>query len=290
MLPNFIIIGAPKAGTTSLYHYLSEHPQVFMSEPKEVNYFSREEIIEQGLYYKDFKAKNLNEYKQLFETASNQKAIGEGSVSYLFYPKTAEKIKACISNVKIIMLLRNPMERGYSHYLMDYKLGLVDLTYEEIVYKKSNHKYINLYYQQYVELGLYYEQVKRYLELFDKEQIKIYFQEDLRENSEAIVDDLYDFLNIEKSSVPNTNKEHNAFSMPKNKLIHKLYGSHIVRTTLSKFFPESLKEWLLNNLFERTKKPVLDNKIKTYLLSIYKPDIQNLEKLLNKNLSYWYNK
>jgi len=288
MLPNFIIAGAPKAGTTSLYHYLSEHPQVFMSEPKEVNYFSKEEILQQGLYYKDFKAKDLQEYEQLFETVTDEKAIGEGSVSYLFYPKTPKKIKECIPNVKIIMILRSPLERGYSHYLMDYRLGLVDLTYEDIVYKKSNHKYRDLYYQQYVEVGLYYAQVKRYLDLFDKKQIKIYFQEDLREDTNIIIDDLYKFLNIAKTFTTDTDKQHNAFSMPKNKIIKKLYSSHSIRTTLSKIFPQFLKDFLLNNLFERNKKPVLNNEIKAYLLSIYKPDIQKLEKLLGKNLSHWY--
>ena len=148
MLPNFIIVGAPKAGTTSLYHYLSEHPQVFMSDPKEVNFFSKEEIEAQGLYYQDFKAKDLNSYEKLFNEGIGKKAVGEGSVSYLFYPDTPAKIKASIPEVKIIILLRNPVERGYSHYLMDYRMGLTDLSYEEIVYKTSSHKNLNLYYQQ----------------------------------------------------------------------------------------------------------------------------------------------
>ena len=79
MLPNFIIVGAPKAGTTSLYHYLSEHPQVIMSDPKEVNFFSREEIKAQQLYYKAFKAKNLNEYESLFAGVTHG-----GTVLYKF--------------------------------------------------------------------------------------------------------------------------------------------------------------------------------------------------------------
>lgn len=288
MLPNFIIVGAPKAGTTSLYHYLSEHPQVFMSDPKEVNYFSGEEIESQSLYYNYNKTNSFEEYKELFVDASAEKAIGEGSVSYLFYPKTPQKIKDVLPDVKTIILLRNPLERGYSHYLMDYRLGLVDLTYDELVYKSKTHKNLDLYYQQYVELGLYYEQVKRYLDIFGKEQVKIYLQEDLRNNQDQVIDDLYSYLNIDKSFSPNMDKEHNAFSLPKNRLIHKIYSSYMIRTLLSKLFPSSAKEFLLNMFFERSKKPEMNPKTKEYLLNLYKPDIINLEKLIDRDLSSWY--
>lgn len=288
MLPTFIIIGAPKAGTTSLYHYLSEHPDVYMSEPKEVNFFSREEIEAQGLYYQDFKAKDLKSYEQLFDDAINKKAIGEGSVSYLFYPHTPQKIKAILPKVKNIILLRNPIERGYSHYLMDYRLGLVDLTYEEIVFKTTKHENLDLYYQQYVELGLYYEQVKRYLDLFGKEQVKIYLQEDLRSDSMTVINDLYTYLNIDKSFVPDINKEHNSFSMPKYAFIQRLYSDQKVRTIMSNVLPNKLKELLLNGLFERVKKPKLDIKTKEYLSELYKPDIINLENMINMDLKSWY--
>jgi len=288
MLPNFIIVGAPKAGTTALYHYLSEHPQVFMSTPKEVNFFSREAIEKQGLYYSDFKTKNLDSYEQLFFEGVDKKAVGEGSVSYLFYPDVPQKIKDVIPEVKIIMILRNPLERGYSHYLMDYRLGLVDLSYDEIVYKAVNHEKLNLYYQQYVELGLYYEQVKRYISLFEKKQVRVYLQEDLRNNSEYVIHDLYDYLDIDKSFTPNTDQEHNSFSMPKNSFIQKLYGTGIIRTTLSRFFPIKLKMILLNGFFELKKKPSLSKKTEEYLLKVYQPDIKNLERLIEKDLSHWY--
>lgn len=287
MLPNFIIVGAPKAGTTSLYHYLSEHPQVFMSEPKEVNYFSREEIEAQGLYYDSFKAKTLSEYEQLFASVTDEKAVGEGSVSYLFYTQTPAKIKAAIPDVKIIILLRDPVERAFSHYLMDYRMGLVDLPFEEIVYKKGNNKRLDLYYQQYVELGLYHEQVKRYFDLFGEKQVKIYLQEDLRSNTEGVILDLYDFLGIDKSFMPNVEKEHNAFSMPKNRLIYKLYASNIVRSIVSTLFPDAFKEVVKNLFFERKQKPKLDAKTKEYLRSLYKNDVQKLEQLIRRDLSKW---
>ncbi|MCK9372280.1 MAG: sulfotransferase [Sulfuricurvum sp.] len=288
MLPNFIIVGAPKAGTTSLYYYLSEHPQVFMSDPKEVNFFSREEIERQGLYYDSFRVKSIEEYEKLFETVSTEKAIGEGSVSYLFYPETAEKIKEMLPDVKIIILLRDPIERGFSHYLMDYRLGLVSLPFEAIVNKSENHKNMDLYYQQYIELGLYYEQVKRYLDLFGEGQVKIYLQEELRKNSDAVIKDLYDFLEIDPLSFPDTEREHNVFSMPRNKFIHALYASYPIRTLMSVLIPNSLKDRLINLFFDRKNKPKLDQRIKEDLLKLFTPDIKNLEQLIGRDLSHWY--
>ena len=90
--PNFFIVGAPKAGTTSLYHYLDQHPEVFMSQIKETNFFSIEEIKSQGLFYNEEKIKSLDQYLNLFKDVSNQKAIGEASVSYLFYNSVPTKI------------------------------------------------------------------------------------------------------------------------------------------------------------------------------------------------------
>ena len=166
MLPNFIIVGAPKAGTTSIYRYLSKHPEVFMSSPKEINYFSIDQIESQNLYYNYFKVKSLIEYEKLFDGVTNETAIGEGSVSYLFYKETPAKIKNIIPDVKIIILLREPISRAFSHYLMDNKLGLVNDSFENIIFKTSISDKQNLYYQQYVELGLYYKQIKRYFDIF----------------------------------------------------------------------------------------------------------------------------
>lgn len=288
MLPNFIVVGAPKAGTTSLCHYFSEHPQVFMSEPKEVNFFSKEEIQGQGLYYNDFKAENFSEYENLFINVTDEKAIGEGSVSYLFYPKTPHKIKDALPDVKIIILLREPVGRGFSHYLMDYRLGLVDIPFDEIVYKKNIHKNIALYYQQYIDLGMYYQQVKRYKELFNQNQVRIYLQEDLRNNMSVVIKDLYNFIGVDDSFSPNFNIKHNVFSMPNNKLIHKLYASQIIRKTVSTIFPNTTKETIKNIFFKKTAKPTLDKNTFNHLVSLYKSDIKQLENLIGRNLEHWY--
>ena len=284
MLPNFLIVGAPKAGTTSLCHYLSKHPSVFISSPKEINYFSRDEIIAQNLYYKDFKAINLNQYKKLFKKAKDRIAVGEGSVSYLFYPETPQKIKKIIPNVKIIILLRDPINRGFSHFLMDLRLGLVNNTFEEIIKNNNN---TDLYYQQYIELGLYYQQVKRYIDNFGKDRVKIYLQDDMRDNMKDVLKDLFTFLEIDNSMIPKINKKYNIFSISKYNFINKIYVFHRTRKYLSKILPNNNKEYLKKILFQNYDKPKLNDDIKTYLLSVYLDDINNLEQLINRDLSNW---
>ena len=287
MLPNFIIGGAPKAGTTSLYKYLSVHPEIFMSSPKEVNYFSNNEIKAQGLYYNSFMVKELAEYQKLFDKVINEKAIGEASVSYLFYPKTPQKIKKIIPDVKIIIILRNPLERGYSHYLMDYKLGLVKLPYDQIVYRKSNHKYIDLYYQQYVELGLYYEQVRRYIDIFGETNVKIILNEDMNKDTKSVVKEILEYLGVSSTDIQDVSMRHNIYKKPRNIILHKIFILQKLRAYLSNVLPVYIKNIILKIILVETKKPDLAISTKKYLQNIYINDICKLEKLIDKDLNSW---
>lgn len=286
MLPNFMIVGAPKAGTTSLYHYLSQHPEVFMSSPKEVNFFSYEELVQQNLYYNDFKVDNLDKYKDLFVQSKGKKAIGEASVSYLFYPKTPQKIKETIPDVKIIILLREPISRAYSHYLMDYKLGYVNLSFEDVIFKKKEDNNTNLFYQQYISLGLYYEQVKRYIDIFGKDKIRIYFQDDFKNDPSSIIADICDFLGVDSNYRPEISKEHNVFFMSRSKIVSKVYKSSF-RPLISSVLPQRIKEKIIDILFVKKQRPTMSNETRKYLQGIYRDDVINLERLIEVDLSSW---
>jgi len=287
VLPNFIIVGAPKAGTTSIYRYLSKHPEVFMSSPKEINYFSIDQIESQNLYYNYFKVKSLIEYEKLFDGVTNETAIGEGSVSYLFYKETPAKIKNIIPDVKIIILLREPISRAFSHYLMDNKLGLVNDSFENIIFKTSISDKQNLYYQQYVELGLYYKQIKRYFDIFNKNQIKICFQDDLYQNPLKVMNDIFIFLNIDCTHELDISRRFNAYSNPKSTIIRKFYQNNVLRNIIDSYTPSKLK-WIIKKVFfDNSSKPNLSKETIDYLYNIYIKDIVYLEKLLNISLESW---
>src|SRR6266542_5994725 len=286
MKPNFFIVGTPKAGTTSLYHYLDEHPEIFMSPIKETNYFSYEEIKSQGLFYKEEHISSFNQYEDQFKDAQGEKAIGEASVSYLYYPSVPFKIKDFNPGAKIIIVLRNPVDRGFSHYLMDKRLEFVNLSYEDIVWQRTKHPHSKLYYQQYVLLGQYYEQVKRYLTAFGEKQVKILFYEDIIKDIQSVIKELYTFLNVDCTFSPNTDQQHNVYSSPKNFFIQKLYAQKKIRTIAKRFFGENIQHQLKDNFF-RKEKPVLNEKLRLALIEIYKTNIYKTSALLKKDLTYW---
>lgn len=282
--PNFFIVGAPKCGTTALFRFLENHPQVFLSDPKEVNFFSKKELEEQSLYYQDFKPRNENEYLKLFKNADIQhKIIGEASVSYLFYPEVATRIHCFNPDSKIVILLRDPVARAWSHYLMDKRLGLVKKELIEIFQSKKERDKLN--FQQYFLLGNYVSQVEKYLDLFGKKNVKIIFAEELKNERDTIISELYQFLGIQCFELIEETK-HNAYKEPKGFFLKKLYSISLVRKNIKKVIPQSILKRGANFFFNSTP-PSLNDTDKILLKNYYYADICKLERLLSKDLSEW---
>ena len=286
MKVDFFIVGAPKSGTTSLYHYLSEHPQVEMSSQKEPDYFSDKAIHEQGMYYAKNRVDTLDKYESLF-VQKESVVYGEASVSYLFYENVAEDIKKYNPNAKIIIMLRNPIERAFSHYLMDYRLGLISDSFENIIAKKSKHKNAHLFYQQYIEVSKYATQIQRYLDFFEKESILFIDYEDFKKNVSKTVGKVYDFLNISAEFAADINTKYNTFTMPKNKGIRFIYSFVFLRKILTFLFPIYLVKNFRVLLFKTDKKPELLKETRSQLRIIFNDDIKKLEEVLAKNYSKW---
>jgi hypothetical protein len=283
---DFFIVGAAKAGTTSLYSYLNKHPEIEMSTIKEPDYFSNEFIEKQSLYYKKESIKSLNKYHSLYSDTKNL-IRGEASVSYLFYEKVPKKIFKYNSRSKVIIMLRNPSDRAYSHYLMDKRLGFVRESFENIVHKKSTHKNSALFYQQYIELGQYSFQIKNYFDVFSKKNILIIDYDDFIYNSSEVLNKVCVFLNVENRSFSNTNKVYNKYTNPSNKLVKILYTFRFLREFIGNFFSESLKIKIQALFFTDEKKPTLNSEIQIFLKEYYKVELERLSKLLNQNYSKW---
>ena len=283
---DFFIVGAAKAGTTSLYSYLNKHPEIEMSTIKEPDYFSNEFIEQQSLYYKKESIKSLNKYHSLYSDTKNL-IRGEASVSYLFYEKVPKKIFKYNSRSKVIIMLRNPSDRAYSHYLMDKRLGFVRESFENIVHKKSTHKNSALFYQQYIELGQYAFQIKNYFDVFSKKNILIIDYDDFIYDSSEVLNKVCVFLNVENRSFSNTNKVYNKYTNPSNKLVKILYTFRFLREFIGNFFSESLKIKIQALFFTDEKKPTLNSEIQIFLKEYYKVELEKLSKLLNQNYSKW---
>ena len=285
-LPDFFIVGAPKAGTTSLYYYLEQHPDIFMSPVKEPNYFSFTEIEKQNLYYTEKGISNWEDYVALFRNSSGKKARGEASVSYLFYPGVAKNIFNKIPEARIIIMLRNPIDRAFSHYEMDYRLGYVKSSFSEIVFDKNKNHLRQMQFQQYVLLGNYAEQVNRYFEVFGKKNVFVVLFDDFKTDAEGVIKKLYKFLQVNPDFENDTEEKHNISEQPRNKLLLALYRTKAIRKLMRKLFPASIIAGVKKILM--TKKKSRNPEVVSFLRNYYMPGIIELENILNRNLKNWY--
>jgi len=298
--PNFFIVGAMKAGTTSLYHYLSQHPEIYMSPIKEPNYFSRDltedldnyNNINLRKYFSINKLKKIHfacvtqfdDYIKLFKDVRYEKAIGEASTSYLYSKVAAKEINKFIPSAKIIMILRNPIDRAYSHYLMDVQQGIItNKNFIEDI--KDNFNKIDEC--PYIKIGCYYRQVKQYITTFPNSQIKIILYDDYKRYPLKIIQEIFEFLCVSKDFVPNIRQNYNIGAIPKYPKISKF----IVETN-NKFktiIPYKIKPFL-NRLYHRfflKEKRTLSASERKFLLRYFKEDIEKLATLIDRDLSIW---
>jgi hypothetical protein len=290
-LPDFLIAGAAKSGTTSLYHYLKQHPRIFMPDNKEPWFFSFAETYKNhtnAFNKKQNIVTEFDDYLHLFKNAKDSQISGEASTCYLYlYEETIKNIKKYHPNyakLKIVILLRNPIERTYSHYSNNLADGTFTMSFEEVIHKwktKQLPEFFNI-----IDYGFYYNQIKKYKITF--EQLRVYLFDDLKSNSTQIIEDLYDFLGIEKSFIPNTDLKYNT-SITKNKLLNSLiYKPNLTKQTIKMFFPLQVRIWIKNNILENVlPKPRLNDAQRQILREIYKEDILKLQDLIQKDLSHW---
>ena len=279
MKVNTFIVGAPKTGTTSLYYYLNQHTNVCMSSIKEPNFFSAKEV--NSLFYKSQIVDEINEYHKLFSQNKKQ-IIGEASVSYLFFDEVPNRIYKYNPKAKIIILLRNPIERALSHYLMDFRLGFCSENFEDII---AQPEIFPQYYQQYLELGNYFLQLKRYINVFNENQLSIVFYDDLKSDSQKVMKHIFSFLEIEFQDLDYSIQ--NSFLSPSNIFVSELYKFNSLRKIVKSLFPEPFLSLVKSIFFSNNSKPTFSDSIIKQLNAYYKSDIVEVEKLLNKDLSKW---
>jgi len=272
-LPNFFIAGAPKAGTTSLYHYLDQHPQIYMSPVKEPNYFASEirvqrfsealqekvrrdqhamrEYLSGPMSEKRFGAVGLEwgEYLRLFEQATDETAIGEASVCYLWSQSAARNIFEKVPNAKIVMILRDPADRAFSQYMHGVNKGVIRDSFRSYVDRDLRHggECFDVM-LPFLEMGRYAEQVRRYLDLFLRENIRILFYEDYESDAGRAIRGLLEFLNVDPTVQIDLSEKH---------LVGRAAGLR------------------------------MNPQDRTYLKEYYRHDIEDLAAMLGRDLTSW---
>ena len=298
-MPNFLIIGAPKAGTSSIYAYLKQHPDVYMSPVKEPHFFmvENEKVNLRGPGDQErFKsaAYQLKEYQNLFSGVTNEIAIGEASTTYLGSQNACKNIKKYVPDAKLIAILRNPVDAAYAsflHLVRDGNEPIADFSKALAAEPERIQSNWGLIWR-YQQRGLYYQQVKNYLDLFDQEQIKIYIYDDFKEKPELIIKDMFTFIGVDSNFKIDVSLRHNVSGMPRNLTLNKLLAKeNSLKTSVKLFLPSKIRgklyntvrSWNLNNF----KKPEMTRAVRNQLIDSYRDNILSLQDLIQQDLSSW---
>ena len=292
--PNFLIVGVARCGTTSIYHYLNQHPQVAMAKKKEPKYFSSINIDfpHNGVGDKSVDSvviRDRDEYFGLFKKFDEFKAIGEASSDYLYFNKEViNNIKEELGDVKIIISIRNPIERAYSAYNNLLRDGREELSFRDGLDKEESRIEENYDWMwAYKKGGLYYNAIKNFQDNFS--DVKIVLFNELNDNSSSVMSDIFRFLDIDKSIVVDTNTKYSHSGKAKSPIIKYISNrehrvAFALRQTIMKLVPRSFLESIAKRVLSKDD---MKDEDREYLRDYFRDDIEATSQLIGRDLSHW---
>lgn len=284
---DFIGIGAPKSGTTWLSRALDAHPEICFSSMKETSFFCEENpLVHNALLRYD--GKNISQYPLFFKHCGQNKLRGEFSVHYMYDSTVAGKIYKNFPEVKIIAVLRDPVSR----FISDYR-------FRRYMRKEEKRPIEELLFSDYllIQYGMYTKQLERYFSLFPKENIKILIFEEMVKNPLRTLKEVYSFLGVKDSFIPDTllKKKVNVTKKVRFRFITRFM--HQIRLIMirlgmepitNRLMKAGIEEYIGKINFQKLAYEKIDDETKRKIREFYIDDIKKLEKLLNKNLSFWH--
>jgi hypothetical protein len=296
-LPNFFIIGAAKSGTTALFDILNQHPEVYFPYQKEPNFFSNEKLYSKGLGW----------YEQTyFKNAFKYPARGEASPHYIYWSEKTSVRMAELDrnkNIKIIAMFRDPVKRAYSHYWMLAHRELEDLTFAEALKAEENR--LKMYHEELYEVGSlrygyfrggqYASLLQPFLSHFPRENLHFILLEDLQNDFLSMTKKLASFLNIEDNFVFDPTASNPAY-VPRNQRLHRFLHHpsgpmyQVIRGILKKTpnqFQYRLRRKVVDLNLKPSPNPPLDPEVERYLRAEYQNEVEQLEKIIGRNLDHW---
>jgi len=298
-LPNFLIVGAARSGTTSLYHYLDQHPDIYFSETKEPCFLAYARGLYKGEVHRHA-VTDLDNYVKLFSPGISNEWRGEASAIYLhLHTEVINNIEFYIphhKDLRIIMILRNPIERAFSQYMRNVRNLQETISFEEAIRMETERKskgFNSDFF--YIERGFYHDQVKDFVEKF--KYIKVILYEDFSKDPLKEIDDIFDFLQLKRSFNINTDQHFNKSGKPKFKFLLKLqmaliYKKNPIKSVAKFMLPKKIRKTtahhFTNLVYDHTlEKQSVSKETYLKLLEIYRSDIEQLGKLIGRDLSGW---
>jgi hypothetical protein len=272
-LPDYIVLGAAKAGTSSIYRYLDQHPDVFVPTPKELKFFT-------GSGEHD-----VREYARYFAPNTDKKITVEVSSDYLYSGEsTPRTIKKIIPDVRLIAILRDPVERGFSDFCMDVRRGKQQKDYRKALRGRFRFRYR--------DQGLYHKQLSRYIDVFGRDRIAIFFFEDLKRDTTGFMRGFYRHIGVTDNI--SARGQFNKGSFSRSQHVQALLQRPnpmrwAVKALLSPFLNAEKRQRLRSRLLALNKapKPRIDPELRKELVEFYRDDILKLQELTGRDLSGW---
>lgn len=288
ILPNAILVGAQKGGTTALYNWLSQHPDIF-GEPamKDFPFFCTEGYRESGIEW----------FARQFSRHQGEKIVLHGYVNYLtLSQESAPLISRDLEDAKIFVVLRNPVERAYSAYLQAIKMGRDDAKTFEVALERENTKKPVSFAQRmdrgYLQHGFYSPNLTTFRKYFSPDNIQILLFDDLKNEPYRVCEDLFKFFGVDSSFRPEL-RQMNTYAEPRSRTIRKLINFGIPVKAIRDLIPMNqrinIRRRLHNLNFRSTAKPEIKPETASYLQRVYGDEINRLEDLLGRELSAWRN-
>jgi hypothetical protein len=297
MAPNFLIVGPPKCASTSIHFYFSQHPEIFMSPIKETNFFNND--YERGISF----------YEHYFNKAGTAKAIGEATPSYCFLPFACDRIKKNYPDIKLILCIRNPIERAFSHWMMFWTRGVEKACFREATeINLKQLSYIDFAGEEgarlwknrgkniskgekwpriYLQAGMYSDIIKRLQLQFGENDLHYYFMDDLKNDFDNTLKKMFAFLGVNESFKVFSMQEKNVYQDRKlNRIANKVLGVKNARM-IGKIISPSVKAMLAKKRHDIREAPQLQLEDKKFLWNVFKHDIASLEQMTRRNLSHW---
>ena len=282
-VPDFFVVGAPRAATTSLYHALDRHPQIFAPAIKEPHRFAFPEVAD--TYYDTTVVDEPSAYAALYRERRPDQVAGDFSTSYLFRHRAAGRIASLRAEAKIVMVLRDPVERALSHHRMDRRDGYTTAPMAELIGPTAADPRFR---REYVDVGRYADQIRAYREHFDDRQLHIILFEDLIGDEATTLRHLLDFLGVDPDQGPASLEVRNHTGRPRA-LAERLRPPGLVgglgRRLNRRLGPRSRR--LVRRLVYRPGRagPTVDER--RLLADIFEPEIRDLERVIGRDLSSW---
>jgi hypothetical protein len=299
VLPTFFAVGAAKAGTTSLYRYLGSHPEIFVSPVKEPFFFS---FMDEDPHFEGPHDDEINQdiitdphrYRRLFDEATAEQERGEFSNSYLYFLRSAPRIREWVPDAKILIMLRDPVRRAFSHYLQGRMLGHEHLSFEEALAREEKREAQNWrWHYQYRDQSRYAEAVQTYLDRFGREQVHVVIFDDFVTDTRQTVRQIARFLGVNEDFYDSYEfSRHNETVLPRSEVIHTLFQSeNVIRKIARALTPLSFRRWMADFVkslnYGQEQKPTLDPDTEMELQKEFRADVKQLEDLIGRDLTAW---